>query len=71
MTTLQTELAKFSKEQIEAQTNALTKEISAIEVKDDEGTKSAKMLEKKCTELEKLVEERRKEIVKPLNDFVS
>lgn len=39
MTTLQTELAKFSKEEIEAQTNTLIKEISAIEVKDEESTK--------------------------------
>lgn len=71
MTTLQTELAKFSKEEIERQTFEIQKKISALQIVSTEDTTTAKVIEKECTSLEKLIEEKRVEIVKPLNDFVS
>lgn len=68
---IQKELPASFKKEVEIKTSELTKEISAIEVKDEETASSAKLLQKSCTALEWLIEDKRKEITKPLNDFVS
>lgn len=49
---IQKELPASFKKEVEIKTSELTKEISAIEVKDEETASSAKLLQKSCTALE-------------------
>lgn len=68
---IQTELSQVTREEIERQTAGLASETDSLLVSDEKSAEEAKVLEKKCVALEKLIETERTKLTKPLGDFAS